>query len=315
MDWSDFGNWGAAQWSAAISALGAFATLAATVYAAKAARAAERSIDAQFRPQIVLWFEERDGGIFLRMLNAGGPAQRIHLEADPPLANSLNHLLTDQQGLQGGYPILLPQASAEFVFDNYWDYFGLRYIFYGRPLDFQVVVRCWAATLEREWVTTQVLTLRPLVPRTPKGHRGMDYANAQLQQWQSEGPSSSDLEQLKELETEIEAYANRDGVGYLSPNTFTNMEQLLQHIGWTRDASYQGNRLLMAEKQRGAMQGERIFAAGWEPRIAMIRLVHFAMRVNEEEKGSTLNPSTDAEGQSNAEKPATLSSEHDNPPL
>lgn len=283
MEWADLGNWNVEQLSAVFGALGTVAAFVATIFAARAARAAERSINAQFRPQIVLLFAERDGRIVLRMLNAGGPAQRIRLEADPPLANSLNHVLTDQLDLQYGYPVLLPHESVEFHFDDYSNYFDLEHVLSGRPLDFEIVIRCWAATLDREWKNRQVVSLRPLEPRTPRSHRGLDHANAQILRWQSEGPSSDDLKEQASLKNLIEQKTNEDGLGYLRLDEFTDMDLFLQHIGWRKDATYQESRLLMAEKQRGVLEGERIVAAGWTPQTAIVRLVGFALDVNDEE--------------------------------
>lgn len=294
MTWPDLGTWGVEHWSALVGALGAVAAFAATIFAARAARAAERSIDAQFRPQIVLFFDDHDGRIVLRMVNAGGPGQRIRLEADPPLANSLNHILTDQLDLHHGYPVLLPHESAEFHFDEYSNYFDLQHLLSGRPLDFEIVIRCWAATLEREWVNRQVISLRPLQPKTPRSHRGLDYANAQLQRWLSDGPSSDDLLQQASLTTLIEEKTNEDGFGYLSTKEFTDMDRFLQHIGWWRDSTYLEGRLLMAEKQRGVLKGERIVAAGWTPQTAIVRLVGFALDVNDEEHKPIYREESDA---------------------
>ncbi len=148
MDLPRFDAWGAAQWAAVISALAAIVAVLATRSAAKAAHAAEHLVEAYFRPQIALMFMRRGDTIVLRMLNAGGPAQYIGLDADPPLANSRGQVLTEHRNLKHGYPVLLPLESVEFPFDDVWTYFGVPHLVQGRPLDFDIVIRGWATTLE-----------------------------------------------------------------------------------------------------------------------------------------------------------------------
>ncbi|MDQ3541159.1 MAG: hypothetical protein M3440_10755 [Chloroflexota bacterium] len=277
---SGFDAWGAAQWAAVISALAAFATVLATRSAARAAHAAERSVEVHFRPQIVLMFARRGDMIVLRMLNAGGPAQHIDLDADPPLANSRGHVLTEQRDLKHGYPVLLPLESVEFPFDDVWAYFGVQHLIHGRPLDFEIVIRGWAATLDREFIHRQHLSLRPLEPPAPRTKGGLEAVLADLQRWVREGPDATDQEEQADLVDQVEQHAKEAEFGQLDPKDSSSLDRFLGHLGWRTDARYSRDRLVMAERQGGVRKGERIAAAGWDPLTALTRLVGFALEVN-----------------------------------
>lgn len=279
------GDWGTVQWNVTASVIAAVATAVAAFFAAVSARASrgmvqemEKDRIAASQPVILLNFEIRDGKVWLRVANHGGPAERVHFVFDPLLINSRDQHVGARPFLGEGVPVVQPGFDESLVFDEFANYFDPRFYLRERITAFRVTVYAHdPATRKAYQPRTMDVSLLPLAPYPPAAMVYPALVTEGRGWLHGAQPTEADLVEFEATKEFLVAEG-------LQSSFFD------QDIGWLRGEFTQrawqlvtepfGGLIVVALKVRGPYQSSAVKAEAWSYAAAQAFALRRAIEVD-----------------------------------